>query len=217
VHKIVLTFDDGPIPEHTPRILDALAKYGVPALFFVVGERLSAPGAVEIVRRAAREGHLIGNHTFNHSNLTNVPPEEIRSQILRTHALVSQFEPKRKLFRPPYGACNDTVKAIAKELGYEIVLWNASSDDWTPENKSSAWVDTAVHQVSPQHISICLCHDLPHTAEYLPRFLERVQRLSTHEFVNYFHRRDLKWLVDGVGRRTRNWLKGTGHPVQATK
>ena len=61
VHRLVLTFDDGPSPQHTPRILDALADYNVPAVFFVVGERLKAPGALEIVRRAAREGHLIGN------------------------------------------------------------------------------------------------------------------------------------------------------------
>jgi peptidoglycan-N-acetylglucosamine deacetylase len=207
VHRVVLTFDDGPSPQYTPRILDALAKYNVPALFFVIGERLKVPGALEIVRRAAREGHLIGNHTFNHPNLTEVSAQEVRSQILRTHDLISQFEPRRKLFRPPYGACNDTVKAIAKELGYRIVLWNASSEDWRAENRSSAWVDIALEQVSAQHIAICLCHDQPHTAEYLPRFIERLRQLSSHKFVNSYGRRDFKWLVDGIGRRTRNCLK----------
>jgi peptidoglycan-N-acetylglucosamine deacetylase len=207
VHKIVLTFDDGPVPEHTPRILDALAKYRVPALFFIVGERLEVPGALQIVRRAASEGHLIGNHTFSHSNLTEVSTEEVRSQILRTHHLLSQFEPRRKLFRPPYGACNNTVKAIAKELGYEIVFWNSSSEDWRAENESSVWVDIALEQISAQHIAICLCHDRPHTAEYLPQFIEQVQLLSSHKFVNYYGRRDLEWFVGALGRKARHCVK----------
>lgn len=217
VHRLVLTFDDGPFLQHTPRILDALAQYEVPALFFVVGERLKVPGALEIVRRAAREGHLIGNHTFSHPNLTEVSPQEIRSQILRTHDLISQFEPRRKLFRPPYGACNDTVRAIAKELGYSTVLWNASSEDWRAENWSSAWVDIALEQISAQHIAICLCHDHPNTAEYLPRFIERLRQVSSHKFVSYYGRRDFKWLLDGIGRRARDSLKRIDPRAQATK
>lgn len=209
MHKIVLTFDDGPSLEYTPRILDTLAEYKVPAVFFVVGERLQVPGAREIVRRAAREGHIIGNHTFNHVKLTEVSSEEVRSQISRTHDLISEFEPRRKLFRPPYGACNDAVKAIAKQLGYKTVLWDASSDDWKAENSSSAWVDIAIQQVSGQHLAVCLCHDRPHTAEHLFRFIERVQLLASHQFVSYDNRRDLKWLVDGVRRQTRSWTEWT--------
>jgi peptidoglycan/xylan/chitin deacetylase (PgdA/CDA1 family) len=205
VHKIVLTFDDGPVPQHTPRILDALAKYKVPGLFFVVGQQLKVSGATEIVRRAASEGHLIGNHSFNHLDLTQISRAEIRSQILRTHDLISPFEPRRRLFRPPYGACNDTVKSVAKELGYEVVFWNTSSEDWRPENASSVWVKIAIDQISAQHVAICLCHDQPHTADYLPDFLGRVRQLGSHEFVDYYHRRDLKALVSGAGRRIRRW------------
>ncbi len=207
MHKIVLTFDDGPDLDHTARILDILAGCQVPALFFVVGERLQVPGGREIVRRAAREGHLIGNHTFNHPNLTEVSPEEVHSQIMRTHDLISEFEPRRKLFRPPYGACNDTVRAVAKELGYKIVLWNASADDWRAENASAAWVEIALEQISKQHLAICLCHDRPHTADHLSQLIERVQLLSTHKFVGYTHRRDPRWLMNGIRRRAREWRK----------
>jgi peptidoglycan-N-acetylglucosamine deacetylase len=207
VHKVVLTFDDGPVPEHTPRILDALAKYNIPGLFFVIGERLRAPGSREIVRRAVSEGHLIGNHAFDHQNLTKLSPQQVRSQILRTHELISEFEPRRRLFRPPYGAYNDTVKAVAKELEYRIVLWSASSEDWRAENWSSAWVDIAVEQISAQHLAICLCHDLPHTAAHLPQLIETVQQRSSHKFVSYYGRRDLKWLVGGMGRRAHDWVK----------
>jgi len=207
VHKVILTFDDGPILEHTPRILDTLAKYNVPGLFFILGERLRVPGAHEIVRRAAREGHLIGNHSFNHLNLTEISPEAVRAQILQTHDLISEFEPKRRLFRPPYGACNDTVKAVAKALDYKIVLWSASSEDWRPENRSPAWVDIAVEQISAQHVAICLCHDLPHTAEHLPRLIETVRLTSTHKFVSYYDRRDLRSFVGAISWRARNFTK----------
>lgn len=217
MHRLVLTFDDGPHLEHTPRILDTLAKYDVPALFFVLGERLQVPGALEIVRRAAREGHLIGNHGFNHLNLTEVSPEEARSQILQTHHLISPFEPRRRLFRPPYGAANKTVKAIARELGYRTVFWNASSRDWLAENRASAWVDTALEEISAQHVAICLCHDTADIAEYLPRFLERLRQLSSHKFVDYYRRRDLKGLMEAVGDRTRDRLKWIALRAQASK
>jgi peptidoglycan/xylan/chitin deacetylase (PgdA/CDA1 family) len=203
LHRLVLTFDDGPVTEHTPRILDALAKYNATATFFVVGQQLTIPGAMEIVRRAAREGHFIGNHSFDHPDLTKLPPEKIRSQILRTHDLIGEFEPQRRLFRPPYGLCNPAVKKIAKSLGYELVFWNSSSEDWRPENASSAWVNTAIEQVSPQHAAMCLFHDQRHTAEHLPDFLERLRSLGTHEIVDYYHRRDFRAYAYGAGRRLR--------------
>ena len=214
MHKLVLTFDDGPVLENTPRILDTLAKYNVPALFFVMGLQLTAPGALELVRRAAREGHLVGNHSFDHLDLTKCSPKEIRSQILRTHELISEFEPRRRLFRPPYGACNDAVNSIAKQLGYEVVFWNATAEDWRPENASSAWVKIAVEQVSAQHVAVCLCHDRPHTAEYLPDFLERMRLLGSHEFVDYYHRRDLTALVNGARRRIRRWATSSRPPIK---
>jgi peptidoglycan-N-acetylglucosamine deacetylase len=213
LHRLVLTFDDGPVPEHTPRILDALAKHRVPALFFVLGQQLKFPGAIEIVRRAAREGHLIGNHTFDHPDLTQLTPEQIRSQFLRTHELIAEFEPRIRLFRPPYGACNHIVRSIAKKLGYELVFWNSSSEDWRPENASSAWVNIAIKQVSTQHAGVCLLHDRPHTAQHLPEFLERIRLLGTHKIVDYYHRRDLLAYVYGAGRRMRHYTKTGFHSI----
>lgn len=185
--KVILTFDDGPEPEHTPRILDVLVKEGVQAVFFFLGEKLQRPGALDIVRRAASEGHLIGNHTFSHPNLTQVSPEEIRSQILRTHAIISEFEPKHKLFRPPYGSCNKSVRAIAKKLNYETVLWEVDSGDWKPENNSSRWVSVAMEQIRTRRRSICLCHDTGHTADHLLQLIKGVKQLSNYQFVGYDH------------------------------
>lgn len=201
MHRLVLTFDDGPLRGHTDRILDALAKYKATATFFVLGEQLKLPGAMEIVRRAAREGHLIGNHSYDHPDLTKLPPREIRSQILRTHELISEFEPQRKLFRPPYGFSTPTVKAVARELGYELAFWNCSSEDWKPENASSAWVNIAINQISTQHAAMCLFHDCPHTADHLSDFLEILRSRGTHRIVDYYHRRDFMAYIHGAGRR----------------
>lgn len=206
MHKIVLTFDDGPEPDHTPRILDLLAEEGVRAVFFVIGERVLRHGALDIVRRAASAGHLIGNHSFSHPNLTELAPEEIRSQIVRTHDLISEFEPKRRLFRPPYGAHNETVLSVAKSLNYKTVLWNVNSMDWRTENNPSDWVDIAIEQISVRHLSICLCHDLDRTADHLPQLFERVKRLPNRQFVGYDRRRDFSWLVQGARQRIRDWL-----------
>jgi peptidoglycan/xylan/chitin deacetylase (PgdA/CDA1 family) len=206
MHKVVLTFDDGPDPENTPRILDVLAREDVPAVFFIVGERLSCPGALDIVRRAASAGHLIGNHTFSHPKLTELPPEDIRTQILQTHDLIAEFEPKRKLFRPPYGASNKIVINIAKSLNYKTVLWNVSSEDWKAENRPGKWVDIAIEQIRVPHLAICLCHDLGRTADHLPQLLERVKQLQNRKFVRYDRRRDLRWLVERAHQRARDWL-----------
>lgn len=213
MHRVVLTFDDGPDPEHTPRILDALAKEHVQAVFFILGMRLESQGALDIVGRAASEGHLIGNHTFNHLKLTQHSPEEIRSEILRNHELISQFEPKQKLFRPPFGSCNEKVKEVARSLDYETVLWNVDSGDWKPENKPSAWVDVATDQIGARHLSICLCHDYGHTADYLPHLLEEVKQLSNSQFVSYDKRRDLQSIAlscwTNSTRWVNNWLPRT--------
>jgi peptidoglycan/xylan/chitin deacetylase (PgdA/CDA1 family) len=183
--EVILTFDDGPEPEHTPRILDELAKEGVQALFFIRGEKLQSPGTLDILRRAANEGHLIGNHTFSHPNLTQVSPEEIRSEILRTHEIISKFEPKQKLFRPPYGSCDKTVRAVAKKLDYEIVLWDVNSGDWQPGNNPSAWVEIAMEQIRTRRRSICLCHDSAPTADHLGHLIARVRQLSKYRFVRF--------------------------------
>lgn len=204
---MVLTFDDGPNAEHTPRILDALAKEKVPAVFFVLGEQVQKPGGLELVRRAAAEGHLIGNHTFSHPRLTELSINDIRSQILRTHELIAEFEPQPGLFRPPFGSSNDTINATARELGYQTVLWNTSFEDWRPENQPTAWVEIAMKQIEARHLAICLGHDLLHTAEHLPTLLQEIKRSPDRKFVRYDDRKDFMWLVEGVGRKVREGLK----------
>jgi peptidoglycan/xylan/chitin deacetylase (PgdA/CDA1 family) len=127
--EIALTFDDGPNPEWTPRLLDILAKHDVKATFFMLGKFASVHS--ELVRRVAAEGHLIGDHSWSHPKLSYCPAQRIRDELKRTKDTLEQIVgAKVKFFRPPFGARRPAVFRIARELGLEPVLWNAMTDDW---------------------------------------------------------------------------------------
>ena len=127
---IALTFDDGPNEKLTPRLLDLLAQHHIHATFFVIGE--NAAQYPEILQRAVREGHEIGNHTWSHPNLAKMSEENVRSQINRTEETIANaIGPRPTLFRPPYGSLTARQKHfIHDELGYEIILWEVDPLDW---------------------------------------------------------------------------------------
>ena len=127
---IALTFDDGPDEKLTPRLLDLLAQHHVHATFFVLGE--NAVAHPEILQRAVREGHEIGNHSWSHPNLAKMSEENVRSQIKRTEELIaSTIGSRSTLFRPPYGSLTEHQKRfVHNELGYEIILWEVDPFDW---------------------------------------------------------------------------------------
>ena len=192
-------------------MLDLFAQEGVRAVFFILGERLQTPGAIDIVRRAASEGHLIGNHSMTHRRLTELPPDQIEAEILRTRELIADFEPKQKLFRPPYGAWNNSVISVAKRLGYKTVLWNVDSQDWKAENQPTRWVDIAIEGVQQSRRSVCLFHDYNHTADHLPEMVRRMKQIPGCQFVGYDEPRDLVTYLGDVTRvsfhRTKRLLK----------
>jgi len=128
--EIALTFDDGPNPEWTPRLLDLLAAHGVHAAFFLLGG--FAQPQPELVRRIAADGHLIGNHTWSHPDLSRTPAQRVREELARTSDLLEQtIGAPVEYFRPPFGARRPVVFRIARELGLTPVLWNAMTNDWT--------------------------------------------------------------------------------------
>jgi peptidoglycan/xylan/chitin deacetylase (PgdA/CDA1 family) len=128
--ELALTFDDGPNPASTPTLLDLLAEHDVRATFFLMGS--FAERAPEMVRRIASAGHLIGNHSWSHPNLSSTPAAKIREELVRTSATLEQITgAKVKYFRPPFGARRPAVFQIARELGLEPVLWNAMTTDWS--------------------------------------------------------------------------------------
>ncbi len=128
--EIALTFDDGPNPACTPRLLDMLAAHGVHATFFLLGG--FAQKQAELVRQVAAKGHLIGNHSWSHPDLSCTPARRVREELVQTNDVLEQItgSPVR-YFRPPYGARRPVVFRMARKLGLTPVLWNAMTNDWS--------------------------------------------------------------------------------------
>jgi peptidoglycan/xylan/chitin deacetylase (PgdA/CDA1 family) len=128
--ELALTFDDGPNATWTPRLLDILASHDVRATFFLLGRRAEAQP--ELVRRIRAEGHLIGNHSWSHTNLAWTLASRVRLELARTNETLRQITGARvRFFRPPFGGRRPAVFRIARELGLMPVLWNAMTSDWS--------------------------------------------------------------------------------------
>lgn len=131
--KIAITFDDGPSPTWTPRILEALREAGIKATFFMVGHHVRT--YPEIARQVAHEGHAIGNHGFAHSVLLYYTPAEVEEEIKYTEMVIEEVTGQRtRYFRPPKAWLRPSVKTKIKDMGYEIVLWSLNSKDWVSFN-----------------------------------------------------------------------------------
>jgi peptidoglycan/xylan/chitin deacetylase (PgdA/CDA1 family) len=126
---VYLTFDDGPIPEVTPKVLAILDKYGVKATFFMVGENIDKHP--EVFEQVVQAGHAIGNHTYNHMKGWKVSTAEYLANV-------QKFPKETKLFRPPYGRTWIWQRRAVKRLGYEIYLWDVLTRDYNPRRTPEA-------------------------------------------------------------------------------
>lgn len=127
--KIALTFDDGPHPTQTPEILEILSEYDIRATFFVIGQNVSYYN--DLVRLEYENGHEIGNHTYSHRNLKNMPADRIKCEILDTENEVSEnIEYRTRLLRPPGGCLDDHLCTLASENDYTVVCWSIDTRDW---------------------------------------------------------------------------------------
>lgn len=150
--KIALTFDDGPSPTYTPMLLDGLKKRKIKATFFLIGE--SAKAYPEIVERMQAEGHLIGNHTYHHCELTALSTEKGLEEIEQTSRVIEKITGQQvRYVRPPYGEWSD---ALEDRLSMIPVLWSVDSLDWTTENVSEI-VDRVVTKTREN--DMILMHD----------------------------------------------------------
>ena len=150
--KIALTFDDGPSTAWNPALLDGLKERGVKATFFLIGE--NADKNPEIVKRMAEEGHLIGNHTYHHVELTKVSENEARLELADTSAVIVRITGKEpEYMRPPFGAWQ---RKLEQEIQMLPVLWTIDPLDWTTENQ-----DEIVNKVvtEAEENDIILLHD----------------------------------------------------------
>lgn len=126
---VSLTFDDGPSP-YTNQILDILGTYNIKATFFVVGKAVK--NYPEIVKRINNEKHVIGNHTWNHPTITDIPAKKLSSQIQKTSLVIKDIIGKKPiLFRAPYGEIDDHSFRVIQDSGLKSVLWTVDSLDWS--------------------------------------------------------------------------------------
>jgi peptidoglycan-N-acetylglucosamine deacetylase len=121
-----LTFDDGPDPLFTPRLLDILARHSARATFFVIGER--AARSPDLVKRIVAEQHELGNHSWDHPSFPGISNAEFRSQLCRTQKVLEGES--RLLMRPPFGHQNMRNAVLATWLGFTTVAWTFHVEDW---------------------------------------------------------------------------------------
>src|SRR6202011_967015 len=178
-HQVAITFDDGPDPQWTPKILDILKTANAKAAFFLVG--VNAERYPGLVRRIVNEGHEIGNHTYYHPNLALAWPEHVRLELNATQLLIETITGRATtLFRPPYAADTQPSQMselmplqIAQELSYLVVLENIDPQDWAKPG-----ADIILQRVKQQRRdgSIILLHDAggdrSQTVAALPRIIE---------------------------------------------
>lgn len=150
--KVALTFDDGPHPYYTEQLLDGLKERGVVATFFVTGEH--AVLHPDIIKRMAEEGHLIGNHTYSHIQLTEKNREEFKEELIATSEVIEEMIGEEVIYvRPPYGTWD---KAFEADLNMIPVLWTVDTLDWC-STKVSNITQSAIREVEEN--DIILMHD----------------------------------------------------------
>ena len=129
--EVALTFDDGPNDAATPELLDVLARHGVRATFFAIGNFVRQ--RPEITRAVVAAGHLLGNHTMSHPKLSMEPAARVRQELADCSAVLEDLTGVAvRFFRPPFGARRPVVLRIARELGLVPVTWNVTGYDWNP-------------------------------------------------------------------------------------
>jgi peptidoglycan/xylan/chitin deacetylase (PgdA/CDA1 family) len=154
---IALTFDDGPNPAVTPKLVRTLLKLKVPAAFFMIGSHVDAhPAVAQLVQRS---GFLIGNHTWNHPLLTQLTGAQIRHQLLATKSAFKRHGIRiHRLMRPPYGDINLRVRRVIHGLGMIPVLWTIDSRDWAGGGPSTI-ANRILSALRPHRTNLVLQHD----------------------------------------------------------
>jgi peptidoglycan/xylan/chitin deacetylase (PgdA/CDA1 family) len=169
---VALTFDDGPHPQFTPQLLDILQRNNVRATFFVVGEM--AEQYPDLIRHERSAGHVIGNHTYHHVNLTKIPVAEVLIEWDACQHVVEAVTGERMHFcRPPGGDYDDTVIRAAMALGLTTVLWTDDPGDYASPG------DTVIRRRVLDRVSnggIILLHDgIQQTIDVLPQIIQHLK------------------------------------------
>lgn len=168
--RIALTFDDGPDPRYTEKLLDGLKERGVKATFFITGA--NAAKYPDIVKRIQEEGHLIGNHTYHHVQLTSANGEQFRNEIISTNEVIREITGEdTEYIRPPYGSWN---KKYEEELNMFPVLWSIDPRDWCSDD-TACIVQNTIGKIKEG--DIILLHDqYPSSVSAALEIVDRLQQ-----------------------------------------
>jgi len=167
--RVALTFDDGPSPGVTPRVLETLRKYKIHATFFMIGQRVvESPGLAKEVRDA---GHELANHTFTHPTLGSMSAERVTNEIHQCQdAIEKHVGVKPSWFRPPYGSFRSSQGPIARMERLSIVIWSVDPRDWSRPGAQAIQQRILGNTAGGD---IILCHDLhSQTADAAPGIVE---------------------------------------------
>ncbi|MCS7301109.1 MAG: polysaccharide deacetylase family protein [Fimbriimonadales bacterium] len=200
---VALTFDDGPDPHTTPRILDILKQEGVKATFFVVGVKLKR--YPELARRIAAEGHALGCHSYDHQRQTELSEEQVWRQIRDCQALARRAGVQLVAYRPPYLEQNEAVRRAVQRWRMPLVMATVLGEPEHP-TPNHRWVYRYARRA--RNGSILLLHDTyPHTADALPELI-RALRQRGYQFAT---------IPEMYARlRDRTTESGSRHPVSKT-
>lgn len=171
--SIALTFDDGPDPENTPKILETLKQYNLKATFFVIGKK--AEQFPEILKRIDEEGHTIGNHSYSHSYFIGFyTSQALCKDIGRCDEIITQIIGKKPIyFRPPFGVTNPNYADAMRAHNLQSIGWSLRTMDTRAKNKYQV-IEKVISKL--QKKDIILFHDrLAATAEALPDIIEHCQ------------------------------------------
>lgn len=164
--KVYLTFDDGPVPEVTPYVLDTLREAGVKATFFCVGENVEKHP--DIYQRILAEGHAVGNHTYNHLNGWKTDHDTYIANVKKADQLIES-----PLFRPPYGKLKPSQSKAVRE-SHKVIMWDVLTKDYDASMTPASCMEIVRKHTTPG--SIIVCHDshkaYPRLKDLLPLILD---------------------------------------------
>jgi peptidoglycan/xylan/chitin deacetylase (PgdA/CDA1 family) len=171
---VAFTFDDGPHGDKSLELLQILRRLSVPATFFVVGSQVRQ--FPQVLERMVLEGHEVGNHTFHHYRLPQIPLEEVAPELNTTRDLLrSLFGINTRLVRPPGGEYNSAIQRLIEVNGYANILWSADPADYKIGRTPNDVEALVMRDVTPG--GIVLLHDgVPATYAALPRIIARVRQ-----------------------------------------
>ncbi len=169
---IALTFDDGPHPVMTERLLGVLRRERVPGTFFVVGKM--ADRYPQIVQSIARDGNEIANHTYNHPRLTRIDSVTVMNELAQTRGVIRRLTGKDScLFRPPGGDYNKQILRMTSQAGYKMILWSILTND--VQGATPHMMERRIMQGADDGAIILMHSGMPNTVTMLPEVIEKLR------------------------------------------